>query len=99
MRPVFYISVRFILNLVPRASGVVGRSPKNEADSFSDPGSLVYKKRSASVTCDRAQQVPMQPTMDPANVKIAEKPATMRMARKQLSITLMSSQLCTVRLK
>ena len=53
----------------------------------------------ALVTCDLAQQVPMQPTMEPANVKIAEKPATMRMARKQVSITLMSSQLYTVRLR
>lgn len=41
----------------------------------------------------------MQPMIDPASVKIAEKPATIRMARKQLSIVLMSSQSCTVRLR
>ena len=37
--------------------------------------------------------------MEPARVKAAAKPPTIRIAKKQLSIVLMSSQLCTVRWK
>ena len=54
---------------------------------------------SFEITCGRAQQVPMQPTMEPARVKMQEKPAEIIIARKQLSIVLMSLQSWTVVVK
>ena len=51
------------------------------------------------LTAGLAQQVPMQPMIEPDRVRMAEKALIIRIARKQLSMTLMSSQLCTVKEK
>ena len=39
----------------------------------------------------------MQPIIEPDRVRMAEKALIIRIARKQLSMTLMSLQLCTVK--
>ena len=50
----------------------------------------------AWLTVSLAQHVPMQPMMEPANIRMAPMALTITMAIKQLSIVLMSLQLYTV---
>ena len=52
--------------------------------------------RIAWLTAGRAQQVPIQPMMEPASVIMAAKTLMIRMHKKMLSIVLMSLQLCTM---
>ena len=54
---------------------------------------------SFNITSGRAQQVLMQPTMEPASVKMQAKAAMIIIARKQLSMVLISLQLWTVVMK
>jgi len=58
-----------------------------------------YVYMSFKITSGRAQQVPMQPMMEPASVKMQAKAAMIIIARKQLSMVLMSVQLWTVFMK